>query len=181
MNVLDVLEERGFVEQKTHEDELRQLFDSSSVTGYIGFDPTASSLHIGSLVPIMSLAHMQRCGHRPIALVGGGTGLVGDPSGKTEMRKILTLEKVEENVAALKKQLSRFLDFGDGKALMLNNADWLVHLNYISLLRDIGCQYPPGNPDNPAPEGRSDDAPPDHGPDLPAGRPPVSDHRPGER
>ena len=141
MNVLDVLEERGFVEQKTHEEELRELFESGSVTGYIGFDPTASSLHIGSLVPIMSLAHMQRCGHRPIALVGGGTGLVGDPSGKTEMRKILTLEKVEENVAALKKQLSRFLDFADDKALMLNNADWLVHLNYISLLRDIGRHF----------------------------------------
>ena len=141
MNLLDVLEERGFIEQKTHEEELRGLFESGVVTGYIGFDPTASSLHIGSLVPIMSLAHMQRCGHRPIALVGGGTGLVGDPSGKTEMRKILTLEKVEENVAALKKQLSRFLDFTDGKALMLNNADWLVHLNYISLLRDIGKHF----------------------------------------
>jgi tyrosyl-tRNA synthetase len=141
MNLLDVLEERGFIEQKTHEEELRELFDSGSVTGYIGFDPTASSLHIGSLVPIMSLAHMQRCGHRPIALVGGGTGLVGDPSGKTEMRKILTIEKVEENVAALKKQLSRFLDFADDKALMLNNADWLVHLKYISLLRDIGRHF----------------------------------------
>jgi len=141
MNLLDVLEERGFIEQKTHEEELRELFDSGSVTGYIGFDPTASSLHIGSLVPIMSLAHMQRCGHRPIALVGGGTGLVGDPSGKTEMRKILTLEKVEENVAALRKQLSRFLDFSDGRAMMLNNADWLVHLKYIPLLRDIGRHF----------------------------------------
>jgi len=141
MNLLDVLEERGFIEQKTHEEELRELFESGSVTGYIGFDPTASSLHIGSLVPIMSLAHMQRCGHRPIALVGGGTGLVGDPSGKTEMRKILTLEKVEENVAALKGQLSRFLDFTDGKAMMLNNADWLVHLKYIPLLRDIGRHF----------------------------------------
>ena len=141
MNLLDVLEERGFIEQKTHEEELRALFEGGSVTGYIGFDPTASSLHIGSLVPIMSLAHMQRCGHRPIALVGGGTGLVGDPSGKTEMRKILTLEKVEENVAALKKQLSRFLEFADGRALMLNNADWLVHLKYIPLLRDIGRHF----------------------------------------
>jgi tyrosyl-tRNA synthetase len=141
MNLLDILEERGFIEQKTHEEELRELFESDSVTGYIGFDPTASSLHIGSLVPIMSLAHMQRCGHRPIALVGGGTGLVGDPSGKTEMRKILTLEKVEENVVALKRQLSRFLDFSDGRALMMNNADWLVHLKYIPLLRDIGRHF----------------------------------------
>ena len=107
MNLLDILEQRGFIEQKTYEEELRELFDKGPVTGYIGFDPTASSLHIGSLVPIMSLAHMQRCGHRPIALVGGGTGLVGDPSGKTEMCKILTLEKVEENVAALRRQLSR--------------------------------------------------------------------------
>jgi tyrosyl-tRNA synthetase len=141
MNLLDVLEERGFIEQKTHDAELRDLFESGPVTGYIGFDPTASSLHIGSLVPIMSLAHMQRCGHRPIALVGGGTGLVGDPSGKTEMRKILTLEKVGENVAALKKQLSRFLDFTHDRAMMLNNADWLVELKYIPLLRDIGRHF----------------------------------------
>ena len=141
MNLLDILEERGFIEQKTHEEELRELFENGSVTGYIGFDPTASSLHIGSLVPIMSLAHMQRCGHRPIALVGGGTGLVGDPSGKTEMRKILTLEKVEENVVALKRQLSSFLDFTGGGAMMLNNADWLVHLKYIPLLRDIGRHF----------------------------------------
>ena len=97
MNVLDILEERGFVEQKTHEKKLRDLFEGERVTCYIGFDPTASSLHIGSLVPIMSLAHMQRNGHRPIALVGGGTGLVGDPSGKTEMRKFMTLETVQEN------------------------------------------------------------------------------------
>jgi len=141
MNLLDVLEERGFIEQKTHEAELRELFETSSVTAYIGFDPTASSLHIGSLVPIMSLAHMQRCGHRPIALVGGGTGLVGDPSGKTEMRKILTLETIQENVTALKKQLSRFLDFSEDRALLLNNADWLVGLQYIPLLRDIGRHF----------------------------------------
>jgi len=141
MNLLDVLEERGFIEQKTHENELRALFDEGPVTGYIGFDPTASSLHIGSLVPIMSLAHMQRCGHRPVALVGGGTGLVGDPSGKTEMRKILTLETVAQNVTALKKQLSRFIDFSEDKALLLNNADWLVGLKYISLLRDIGRHF----------------------------------------
>jgi tyrosyl-tRNA synthetase len=141
MNLLDVLEERGFVEQKTHEEELRELFEKGPVTAYIGFDPTASSLHIGSLVPIMSLAHMQRCGHRPIALVGGGTGMVGDPSGKTEMRKILTLEKIQENAAALKKQLSRFLDFSEDRALLLNNADWLVGLQYIPLLRDIGRHF----------------------------------------
>ena len=141
MNVVDILEERGFVEQKTHEKELRDLFENESVTCYIGFDPTAPSLHVGSLVPIMSLAHMQRNGHRPIALVGGGTGLVGDPSGKTEMRKFMTIEKIEENAAAIKKQLSRFIDFKDNSALLMNNADWLVKLNYISLLRDIGRHF----------------------------------------
>ena len=110
-------------------------------TCYIGFDPTASSLHVGSLVPIMSLAHMQRHGHRPIALVGGGTGLVGDPSGKTEMRQLLTEDIVEANAQALKRQLSRFIDFSDQRALMLNNADWLVPLKYIQFLRDIGRHF----------------------------------------
>ena len=107
----------------------------------MGFDPTASILHVGSLVPIMSLAHVQRHGHRPIALVGGGTGLVGDPSGKTEMRKLLTPEMVEENAVGIKKQLSRFLDFREGKALMLNNADWLTKLEYIPFLRDFGRHF----------------------------------------
>ena len=110
-NVIDTLTQRGFIEQTTHDRELAHYVENERVTCYIGFDPTASSLHVGSLVPIMSLAHMQRAGHRPIALVGGGTGLVGDPSGKTEMRKILTLETVNENAEALKAQLSNFLDF----------------------------------------------------------------------
>jgi tyrosyl-tRNA synthetase len=140
-NVIDTLKERGFIENMTHDEELRELFDSSPVTCYIGFDPTASSLHVGSLVPIMSLAHMQREGHRPIALVGGGTGLVGDPSGKTEMRKMLTIEQVEKNALGLKGQLSRFIDFSGGNALLLNNADWLVPLNYIEFLRDIGRHF----------------------------------------
>jgi len=141
MNALDILEERGFVEQKTHEREIRDALDQGCVTCYIGFDPTASSLHVGSLVPIMSLAHMQRNGHRPIALVGGGTGLVGDPSGKTEMRRLLTMEAVNDNADALKRQLSRFIDFSDGRALLLNNADWLVDLKYIAMLRDIGRHF----------------------------------------
>src|SRR5210317_2081123 len=140
-NTVDILRERGFIEQTTHEQELSDYFDNETVTCYIGFDPTASSLHIGNLVPIMSLAHMQRHGHRPIALIGGGTGLIGDPSGKTEMRKMLTTETIEENALGLKNQLSRYLDFSDGKALMLNNADWLTKLGYISFLRDIGRHF----------------------------------------
>ena len=140
-NALDVLKARGFIEQTTHDDALRDYLDSKQVTCYIGFDPTASSLHVGSLVPIMSLAHMQRNGHRPIALVGGGTGLVGDPSGKTEMRKILTVEDVAANVVGLKNQLSRFIDFSDNNAIMVNNADWLTKLEYIPFLRDIGRHF----------------------------------------
>ena len=141
MNVLDILKERGFIEQTTHDDELNELLQTHSVTCYIGFDPTASSLHVGSLVPIMSLAHMQRHGHRPIALVGGGTGLVGDPSGKTEMRKMLTLEAVEENANGIRKQLSRYIDFKEDRALLLNNADWLTKLEYIPFLRDVGRHF----------------------------------------
>jgi tyrosyl-tRNA synthetase len=140
-NLVDTLRERGFIEQTTHDAELRQFFDSQRVTGYIGFDPTASSLHIGSLVPIMALAHLQRAGHRPIALVGGGTGMVGDPSGKTEMRKMLTLEEIERNVAGIKQQLSHFLDFSGGRALLLNNAEWLTRLAYIPFLREIGRHF----------------------------------------
>ncbi len=140
-NVIDVLKQRGFIEQMTHDRELNEYADQGNITCYIGFDPTASSLHIGSLVPIMSLAHMQHHGHRPIALVGGGTGLIGDPSGKTEMRKMLTPETIGENVLGLKKQLSRYLDFSEGRALMLNNADWLTKLGYISFLRDIGRHF----------------------------------------
>lgn len=140
-NLISVLRERGFIEQMTHEQELVDYFDANRVTGYIGFDPTASSLHIGSLVPIMSLAHMQRSGHRPIALVGGGTGMVGDPSGKTEMRKMLSLEEIADNAAGIKRQLSRFIDFADERALLLNNAEWLVRLEYIPFLRDIGRYF----------------------------------------
>jgi len=141
VNLLDVLKERGFIEQTTHEEELKNYLETETATCYIGFDPTASSLHVGSLVPIMSLAHMQRHGHRPIALVGGGTGLVGDPSGKTEMRQLLTPEMVDQNAIGIKKQLSRFLDFKEDKALMVNNADWLTKLEYIPFLRDIGRHF----------------------------------------
>jgi len=140
-NLVDVLRKRGFIDQTTHEQELGDYCESPRATGYIGFDPTASSLHIGHLVPIMALAHMQRLGLRPIALVGGGTGLVGDPSGKTEMRKMLTLEDVEHNAAGLKRQLSRFIEFDEDRALQLNNAEWLTPLAYIPFLRDIGRHF----------------------------------------
>jgi tyrosyl-tRNA synthetase len=140
-NIYDILQERGFIEDVTDEDGLRDLLGSTKITCYIGFDPTASSLHVGSLVPIMSLVHMQQAGHRPIPLLGGGTVLVGDPSGKTEMRQLITLEEVTKNAKGIKKQLSAYLDFSEGKALLLNNAEWLVPLNYIEFLRDIGKHF----------------------------------------
>jgi tyrosyl-tRNA synthetase len=140
-SVYDIFRERGFIEQITDEPLIRDLLAREKVTCYIGFDPTAASLHIGSLVPIMSLAHMQRYGHRPIALVGGGTALIGDPSGKTEMRQILTREQIDHNARCLQTQLSRYLDFGEGKAILVNNADWLIRLNYIEFLRDIGRHF----------------------------------------
>ena len=138
--VFDVYTERGFIEQVTDEGKLRELL-KSRVTCYIGFDPTASSFHVGNLVPIMALAQMQRHGHRPIALVGAGTGLVGDPSGKDQMRRLLTREEIDQNAVAQKKQFSRFLDFSKDQALLLNNADWLTKLNYIDFLRDIGVHF----------------------------------------
>ena len=138
--VFEVFQERGFIEQITDEEKLRGLL-RGHVTCYIGFDPTASSFHVGSLIPIMALAHMQRQGHRPIALVGGGTGLVGDPSGKDQMRQMLTREEINRNAEAQKKQFARFLDFAEDRALLLNNADWLTKLNYIDFLRDIGVHF----------------------------------------
>jgi tyrosyl-tRNA synthetase len=138
--VYDVLKERGFVEQVTDEENVPKILENR-ITCYIGFDPTASSFHVGNLVPIMSLAHMQRHGHRPIALVGAGTGLVGDPSGKDEMRQIITKEEITRNAEAQKKQFALFLDFSKDRALLLNNADWLTKLNYIDFLRDIGVHF----------------------------------------
>ena len=140
-SVYDVFVERGFIEQVTDEDLAKNFLGGNNITCYIGFDPTATSLHIGSLVPIMALAHMQRYGHRPIALVCGGTALIGDTSGKTEMRQILTGEQVDKNAESLKKQLSQYLDFGRDKAILLNNADWLTSLNYLEFLRDIGRHF----------------------------------------
>jgi tyrosyl-tRNA synthetase len=140
-SVYDIFKERGFLEQITDEVLVSELLGRERVTCYIGFDPTAASLHIGSLVPIMSLAHMQRHGHRTIALVGGGTALIGDPSGKTEMRQILTRDEIDVNAHGLQQQLSRYLDFGEEGAVLLNNADWLTRFNYIEFLRDIGRHF----------------------------------------
>ncbi len=141
VSVFDTLKERGFISQCSNEEGLRKLLDTERVTFYIGFDPTAKSLHIGNLLQLMFMAHLQQAGHRPIVLIGGGTSRIGDPSGKTEMRKILPVEKIKENGEAFKRQISRFLDFGDGKALMLDNAEWLAPLNYIEFLRDIGRHF----------------------------------------
>jgi len=140
-NIIDILYERGFIENTTHDKELSRYLENENETCYIGFDPTASSLHVGSLVPLMSLAYMQKHGYRPIALIGGGTGLVGDPSGKTETRQLLNLEIIEENIRGIKEQISRFIDFSEGKAILLNNADWLTELKYIPFLRDIGKHF----------------------------------------
>ncbi len=140
-SVIDVLVERGFIKQFTHEKETRELLEKEKVTFYIGFDPTADSLHVGHFLALMLMAHMQRAGHRPIVLVGGGTAMVGDPSGKTDMRKMLTAENIEHNVQCIKKQVGRFIDFEDGKAILANNADWLMNLNYIEFLRDVGVHF----------------------------------------
>ncbi|HAE61050.1 MAG TPA: tyrosine--tRNA ligase [Eubacteriaceae bacterium] len=140
-NVFDVLKERGFIEQCTHEDEIRELLANEQVTFYIGFDPTADSLHIGHFLQIMVMTHMQKYGHRPIALIGGGTTMVGDPTDKTDMRKMLTQEQISQNGERFKEVFKKFLDFSQGKAMMLNNADWLLNLNYVDLLREIGVHF----------------------------------------
>ncbi|MDI3534493.1 MAG: tyrosyl-tRNA synthetase [Thermosediminibacterales bacterium] len=140
-NVYDVLKERGFIEQATHEEEIRELLGKESVTFYIGFDPTADSLHVGHFLQMVVMAHMQKAGHRPIVLIGGGTSMVGDPSGKTEMRKMLTLEEIQYNSERFKAQFSRLIDFDNGRAIMVNNADWLAELKYIPFLREIGKHF----------------------------------------
>jgi tyrosyl-tRNA synthetase len=140
-SVFDELQQRGFVEQVSDEKVLRELVDRQKISCYIGFDPTADSLHVGNLVPIMALSHMQRWGHKPIAILGSGTTMVGDPSGKTEMRQMLTREQIVANGKKIKEQLARFLDFDNGLALMVDNADWLLNLNYIDFLRDIGKHF----------------------------------------
>ena len=139
-HILDVLKERGFIAQTTFEDELYEQLKNPT-TFYVGFDPTADSLHIGHYIPIMAMAHMQRAGHKPIALMGGGTAMIGDPSGKTDMRKIMTVETIDHNVECIKRQMSHFLDFGEGKAIIVNNGDWLRPLNFIEFMREIGSLF----------------------------------------
>ncbi|MBP5212830.1 MAG: tyrosine--tRNA ligase, partial [Pyramidobacter sp.] len=141
MSVFDELQARGMIAQCTDEEKVRDLLENEKVTFYIGFDPTADSLHVGHFVAMMVMAHMQKAGHRPIALFGGGTGMIGDPSGKTDMRKMLTKEDINHNVACFQKQMAKFIDFSDGKALMVNNADWLDNLNYIGFLREVGVHF----------------------------------------
>lgn len=140
-NVYDILEERGFIEQATHEEEIRELLSKEKVVFYIGFDPTADSLHVGHLLQMIVMAHMQKAGHIPIVLLGGGTAMVGDPSGKTDMRKMLTHEQIQYNANKFKSQFGKLIDFSEGKAYMVNNADWLLKLNYVDFLREIGKHF----------------------------------------
>lgn len=140
-NVYDVLKDRGYLKQFTDEEAIKKLLGEEKITFYIGFDPTADSLHVGHFIAMMFMAHMQKFGHRPIALVGGGTAMVGDPSGRTDMRTMMTKETIAHNVACIKKQMEKFIDFSDGKAILENNADWLLGLNYIDFLRDIGAEF----------------------------------------
>ncbi len=140
-SVFDVLKERGFIAQLTHENEIKELLEQQQVTFYIGFDPTADSLHVGHFLQMMVMAHMQRAGHKPIALIGGGTAMVGDPSGRSDMRKMMTRETIRHNSENFKLQLSKFIDFTNGRALMVDNSDWLLELNYVDFLRDIGVYF----------------------------------------
>ncbi|MDD4850251.1 MAG: tyrosine--tRNA ligase [Gemmiger sp.] len=140
-NVFDLLKARGLLAQCTDEEGARELLGKEKVTFYIGFDPTADSLHIGHFLQLIVMRHMQRYGHRPIALLGGGTGMIGDPTGKTDMRKLMTVETIQHNIDCFKAQMEKFIDFSGGKALMVNNADWLCKLNYIEFLRDIGPHF----------------------------------------
>ncbi|NCC75834.1 MAG: tyrosine--tRNA ligase [Clostridia bacterium] len=140
-NVYDLLKDRGYLAQVTHETEVRELLGKPGVTFYIGFDPTADSLHVGHFVQMMVMAHMQQAGHRPIALIGGGTAMIGDPSGRSDLRQIMTTETIQHNGDRFKEQMKILIDFSDGKALMINNADWLLKLNYVDFLRDIGPHF----------------------------------------
>ncbi len=140
-NVYDILKERGFIEQTTHEEEIREILGKESVTFYIGFDATADSLTAGHFLTVMAMMHMQKAGHKPIALLGGGTTMIGDPSGKSDMRTLMTMETIQHNADCFHKQLSRFIDFEKGNAIIANNADWLLDLNYVEFLREVGIHF----------------------------------------
>lgn len=140
-NVFDVLKERGFIAQTTNEEKIREILGNEKVTFYTGFDPTADSLHVGHLLQLIVMTHMQKAGHRPIVLLGGGTAMVGDPSGKTDMRKMLSREEIQHNASRFREQMSKLIDFSDGKAVIVNNGDWLMELKYIEFLRDIGVHF----------------------------------------
>ena len=141
-NVFNILEERGYIEQMTHPQEIKDLFSKESVPFYIGIDPTADSLHVGHFVSLMVASHMQKCGHKPIILVGGGTATIGDPSGKTDMRKMMTREQINHNVDCIKKQVEKFISFeGENKAIIVNNADWLLNLKFVDFVREIGSLF----------------------------------------
>ena len=141
-NVFNILEERGYIEQMTHPDEMKKLFREKSVAFYLGIDPTADSLHVGHFISLMVASHMQKCGHKPIILIGGGTAMIGDPSGKTDMRKMMTKEVIAQNVACIKKQVEKFVDFeGENAAILVNNADWLLGLKYLDFMREIGTLF----------------------------------------
>lgn len=140
-NVFDILKARGLIAQTTHEDEIRKILGEKKITFYIGFDPTADSLHIGHFMQLIVMKHMQNAGHRPIILLGGGTTMVGDPTGKSDMRPMITQDIIQKNADNFKVQMSKFIDFEDGKALMVNNADWLLSLNYVDFLREIGVHF----------------------------------------
>lgn len=141
MSVFQTLKERGFIAQLTHEETIKKILENEKITFYIGFDPTADSLHVGHFLQMLVMSHMQKAGHRPIAIIGGGTTMVGDPTGKTDMRRMMTREEIQKNAENFKKQLSRFIDFSDGKALMLDNADWILELKYVDFLREIGVHF----------------------------------------
>ena len=145
MGVYEELVARGLIAQVTDEEEIRELVNSGKATFYIGFDPTADSLHVGHFMALCLMKRLQMAGNKPIALVGGGTGMIGDPSGRTDMRQMMTKETIQHNVDCFKKQMSRFIDFSDGKALLVNNADWLLNLNYVELLRDVGACFSVNN------------------------------------
>ncbi len=145
MEIYEELVARGLIAQVTDEEEIRDLINNGKATFYIGFDPTADSLHVGHFMALCLMKRLQMAGNKPIALLGGGTGMIGDPSGRTDMRKMLTKEDIDHNIACFKKQMERFIDFSDGKALLINNADWLLDLNYVDVLREVGAHFSVNN------------------------------------